>query len=290
MFRVVIVAAAVLLTGYRDSTTTTTTTTIVGVHGLAAKKLPKPQRYSTGIDEHVSRSRRSWFKVGATQLLGGGVLILVDPNLSGAAATTDASNVPQQQQQQQQEFDPSTDDDPEIRELYSNPAIPQAPEERSGLVVLRVAEVAQFQEKILRAVVSGELQGVTVSPMQFAFGTQILLRNSGIDSNMKLMINEEIPRSKRPKAIKNAVAAMNTLQEIGKFSASIQRDFEKDEMIKLADMYLAVRVNLNQLYEYLPEKEREKYYGYFMAVTEYEKKIADGVYNPDIDGVLNLEY
>jgi hypothetical protein len=28
---------------------------------------------------------------------------------------------------------------------YSNPNIPAAPEERSGLIVLRVAEVAQFQ-------------------------------------------------------------------------------------------------------------------------------------------------
>ena len=28
---------------------------------------------------------------------------------------------------------------------YSNPNIPEAPEERSGLIVLRVAEVAQFQ-------------------------------------------------------------------------------------------------------------------------------------------------
>jgi hypothetical protein len=27
-----------------------------------------------------------------------------------------------------------------------------------------------------------------------------------------------------------------------------------------------------------------------IAVTEYEKKIAEGVYNPDIDGVLNFEY
>ena len=35
---------------------------------------------------------------------------------------------------------------------YNNPNIPAGPEEKSGLVVLRVAEVAQFQEKILRAI------------------------------------------------------------------------------------------------------------------------------------------
>lgn len=179
--------------------------------------------------------------------------------------------------------------DPEIQELYSNPAIPQAPEERSGLVVLRVAEVAQFQEKILRSIASGELTGVQVSPMQFLFGTQILLRNSNLDGNMKLMIAQEIPRYRRKEAIQNAVAAMNTLQEIAKFSGSIQRDFETIEMIALADMYRNVRVNLNQLYEYLPPKEKEKYYGYFVAVTEYEKKVAEGTYNPDLDGILKFD-
>lgn len=40
----------------------------------------------------------------------------------------------------------------EEQEAYNNPNIPAGPEEKSGLVVLRVAEVAQFQEKILRAI------------------------------------------------------------------------------------------------------------------------------------------
>ncbi len=40
----------------------------------------------------------------------------------------------------------------EEQETYNNPNIPAGPEEKSGLVVLRVAEVAQFQEKILRAI------------------------------------------------------------------------------------------------------------------------------------------
>lgn len=258
-------------------------------------------------------SRRSWFK-GATRNLASAATAV-------AVATTDpkstkATDATQQQRHEEEQFDPN---DPEFKELYENPAIPPAPEERSGLVVLRVAEVAQFQEKILRAVESGELKGVMVSPMQFAFGTQILLRNSGLDSNIRLMIDTEISKQNRPLAIKNAVNAMNTLQDIATFSASIQRDFEKEEMIQLAEMYKLVRINLNQLYEYLPEKEKEKYYGYFVAVTgtygmvskevgprpllqtltristnqhypEYEKKIAEGVYNPDIDGVLKLEY
>ena len=54
---------------------------------------------------------------------------------------------------------------------------------------------------------------------------------------------------------------------------------------ELANLYRLVRVELNSLYELLPTNEREKYYGYFVAVSEYEKKIAEGVYNPDLDGV-----
>jgi len=185
----------------------------------------------------------------------------------------------------QEQFNP---EDPEFKELYDNPSVP-VPEERSGLVVLRVAEVSQFQEKILRAIVSGDLKDVMVSPMQFAFGTQILLRNSNLDLNMRLMIDKEIPKQKRTSARKIAANVMNQLQDIAKYSGSIKRDFDPIEMVELADMYKVVRIDLNQLYEYLPEKERRKYYGYFVAVTEYEKKVASGTYNPDIDGVLKFD-
>lgn len=206
--------------------------------------------------------------------------------VSSASAVIGASLLPREAFAVEEQFNP---DDPEFKELYENSNIPSAPEERSGLVVLRVAEVSQFQEKILRAVVSGDLKDVMVSPMQFAFGTQILLRNSNLDGNMKLMIKEEIPRQKREAARQDAADVMNELQSIAKYSASIQRDFEPMEMIELADMYRVVRIKLNSLYEYLPDKEREKYYGYFVAVTEYEKKVANGTYNPDIDGVLKFD-
>lgn len=172
---------------------------------------------------------------------------------------------------------------------YENPNIPAGPEERSGLVVLRVAEVAQFQEKILRAVAGGEIADVVVSPQQIVFGTQILLRNSNIAGNLKLMIDEEVPRRKRDEAAKKAARTMNTLQAISSTAASIQRPFKNEEMMSLADMYRDVRLQLNDIYEYLPLSEKSKYYGYFMAVTEYEKKIADGTYNPDLDGILQFD-
>jgi hypothetical protein len=233
---------------------------------------PKPFRRSISAIQAVS-PRRSWIEEMSKLI----------PVLPLVASTASQAFVKGQ-------FDPDDpNNDPEIQESYNNPAIPSAPEERSGLVVLRVAEVAQFQEKILRAIVNGDLKGVTVTPMQFAFGTQILLQNSNLDGNMKQMINEEISKTYRESAIKHAVSAMNTLQDIAKYSSSITRDFEPLEMVALADMYKQVRVNLNELYEYLPPKEKEKYYGYFASVTEYEKKIANGTYNPEIDGVLKFD-
>jgi hypothetical protein len=79
------------------------------------------------------------------------------------------------------------------------------------------------------------------------------------------------------------------LQDLGKYAASIERDFEPIEMLQIAHMYRDVRMSLNQMYEYLPQKEKNKYYGYFVAVTDYEKKIAEGTYNPEIDGVLKFD-
>jgi len=243
---------------------------------LLYHKFDTPSSTTSGTQLHsIIPSRRTWI-LNTSRTIA----------LSSASAIIGALSLPLEVFATEEQFNP---DDPEFKELYDDSNIPSAPEERSGLVVLRVAEVSQFQEKILRAIVNGDLKDVMVSPMQFAFGTQILLRNSNLDGNMKLMIKEEIPREKRGAARQNAADVMNTLQSIAKYSASIQRDFKPIEMVELADMYKVVRTNLNQLYEYLPDKEREKYYGFFMAVTEYEKKIANGTYNPDIDGVLNFD-
>ncbi|KAL9185515.1 hypothetical protein ACHAXT_003292 [Thalassiosira profunda] len=175
-------------------------------------------------------------------------------------------------------------------EGYDNPEMPTMPEERSGLVVLRVAEVAQFQEKILRAILNGDIKDVVVTPQQIVFGTQVLLRNSNIAGNMKLMIEHEMPSNRKREARVLAANAMNAIQQISSTAAKIERELSPADYEELANLYRLVRVELNSLYELLPTKEREKYYGYFVAVTEYEKKIAEGVYNPDLDGVLKFDY
>ena len=181
---------------------------------------------------------------------------------------------------------------------------------QAGLVVLRVAEVAQFQEKLLRAILNGELADVVVTPQQMwvvdtyctvtihsinysqctidarVFGTQILLRNSNIAGEMKLMIDYDIPKKNQREAAIKAANTMNTLQQISITAAKVEKELAPADYEELANLYKSVRIELKTLFDLLPQKEKEKYYGYFVAVTEYEKKIAEGVYNPDIDSVV----
>lgn len=173
---------------------------------------------------------------------------------------------------------------------YENPEIPVSPEEKSGLIVLRVAEVAQFQEKILRAILNGDITDVIITPQQIVFGTQILIRNSNLAGNMQLMIENEVPRSNQKEARIKAANTMNTLQRLSATAAKVENEFSPADYDEIANLYRLVRVELNSLYELLAKEERAKYYGYFVAVTEYEKKIAEGVYNPDLDGVLKFDY
>ena len=83
---------------------------------------------------------------------------------------------------------------------------------------------------------------------------------------------------------------MNTLQKISSTAARVERELSPADYDEIANLYRLLRVELNSLYELLSPKEKDKYYGYFMKVTEYEKKIAEGVYNPDLDGVLQFDY
>lgn len=122
------------------------------------------------------------------------------------------------------------------------------------------------------------------------FGTQILIRNSNLAGNMKLMIEQEIPRSNQKEAAVRAANTMNALQKVSSTAAKVERELGPADYEELANLYRLVRVELNSLYDLLPKKEKDKYYGYFVAVTEYEKKIAEGVYNPDLDGVLKFDY
>ena len=50
-------------------------------------------------------------------------------------------------------------------------------------------------------------------------------------------------------------------------------DFTVKDMTELAQVYRMPRLNLNQLHEYLPQRKKDKFYDYFVEVTEYEKKV-----------------
>jgi hypothetical protein len=107
---------------------------------------------------------------------------------------------------------------------------------------------------------------------------------------MKLMIDTDIPAKNRREAAIKAANCMNALQKVSSTAAKIETALGPADYEELANLYRLVRVELKSLYDLLPPKERDKYYGYFVAVTEYEKKIAEGVYNPDLDGVLSFDY
>lgn len=149
--------------------------------------------------------------------------------------------------------------------------------------------ISSHQEKILRAILNGDIKETIVTPQQIVFGTQILLRNSNLAGNMKQMISDEIPRKKQREASIKAANTMNALQKLSSTAAKLT-ELKPVDYEELANLYRLVRVELNGLYELLPAKEKDKYYGYFVAVTEYEKKIAEGIYNPDLDGVLQFDY
>jgi len=114
------------------------------------------------------------------------------------------------------------------------------------------------RRKILRLAASGEDVGLQLAPIQFVYGTKILLKNSNLDGNMKLMIETEVPRKKRSDAVKNAVVIMNTFGEIERKAAGLI-EFTPEDMLEIADLYARSRAELATMFEYLPPQEQERY-------------------------------
>ena len=149
--------------------------------------------------------------------------------------------------------------------------------EVSGLVVLRVAQVADFQEKLLREVAKGSDLGVPVTPQQFMFGTELLLQNSNLDGNIKLMIREEVPRDRMDEALKRAPQTMNALLAISGAAARIadagRFQLTPDDARELADLYRNFRRELLFLFATLPQDAQKRYSGYADALLAYEKDL-----------------
>ena len=149
--------------------------------------------------------------------------------------------------------------------------------EVSGLVVLRVAQVADFQEKLLREVAKGSDLGVPVTPQQFMFGTELLLQNSNLDGNIKLMIREEVPRDRRDEALKRAPQTMNALLAISGAAARIadagRFQLTPDDARELAELYRNFRRELFFLFATLPQDAQKRYSGYADALLAYEKDL-----------------
>ena len=71
----------------------------------------------------------------------------------------------------------------------------------------------------------------------------------------------------------------------GRGAAKVDGPFSRSDMIEVADLYRSLRLQLAELFDLLDDKSQSKYFGYMVEVTQYERKIADGSYNPDFDNV-----
>ena len=148
-------------------------------------------------------------------------------------------------------------------------------DEVSGLVVLRVAQVADFQEKLLREVAKGTDLGVPVTPQQFMFGTELLLRNSNLDGNIKLMIRSEVPPENKDLAVARAPVVMNALTAITDRAAKVKTPLLSErDAADLADLYAAFRRDLFLLFATLPPDAQKRYSGYADALLAYEKDLS----------------
>lgn len=168
-------------------------------------------------------------------------------------------------------------------------------EEKSGLVVLRVAEVCNFQEKLLRSLAAcanpaqadekdqfgnpycgGE--AYSVNPTQIVFGTGVMLRNANLDGNLKLMIYTEVPQQQRNVAIKQGVKIMNTFNKLVNTATQYQ-EFDDKDYIVIADIYKEARQELARFFDFLPRESQERFYNYAKEVREYEEKVSaeDGI-------------
>jgi hypothetical protein len=170
-------------------------------------------------------------------------------------------------------------------------------EEVSGLVVLRVAEVCAFQEKLLRTIAAcssrrsgqegpsdqfgnaycdGDTYGV--NPAQILFGTGVMLKNANLDGNLKLMIRTEVPDRQKEASIKEAVNIMNTFSTLVETAGKYQT-FESKDLILIADIYSEARQRLVRFFDFLPVEAKDKFYNYADEVRRYEEKVSkdDGI-------------
>lgn len=163
-------------------------------------------------------------------------------------------------------------------------------DEVAGLVVLRVAQVADFQEKLLREVAKGTDLGVPVTPQQFIFGTELLLRNSNIDGNIKLMIKSEVPRDSKELAIARAPVVMNDLTAITDRAKQVRTPLLSGrDASDIADLYAQFRRDLLLLFATLPPDLQKRYSGYADALLAYEKDLSKNCKGGASGGCLEEE-
>jgi len=150
--------------------------------------------------------------------------------------------------------------------------------EGPGLVVLRVAEVCAFQEKLLRAFAAGDnedFDGFAINSVQIAFGTKVLLKNSNLDGNLKLIVRNA-RKGERDSAVSASVASLNTIGKIYEKASESTATLTSPDMLAFADLYHHAQAELMVAFAALPTLEQEKYFGYARELKAYEDEIAKG--------------
>ena len=176
--------------------------------------------------------------------------------------------------------------------------MPGSPQERSGLVVLRVAGRWHKIPRKRRSFVPLLMEICLAWPLhhrQMAFGTQILLRNIRISMGTvetNDLHNENSPDKTWCCHFQNAVRVMNTIQTISMTAANLDlTHLHKEELLQMADLYrILFKWNWMTCTNFCHPRKKGQVVWILYGRTEYEKKIAEGTYNPDLDGILLLDW
>lgn len=111
------------------------------------------------------------------------------------------------------------------------------------------------------------------APLATAVGTGLMLRNSNLDGNMKLMIRAEIPKKDRETAVRQATTVMNSFVALTS-AAGEYEEFEPADLLRIASLYANSRQQLARFFDLLPADSQSRFFNFAEDVRKYEEEIS----------------